>query len=912
MKLAKRFIALAVVAVMLVSSCFVANAATAAVTLTKTAGHNVTSDGKVVFAKYNVYGSVSNHTEASTVLEFNPADGYIPMAFAKNAGSAYTLDEQYTDAIGKYGYEVAGIINGSFFSTADGTLCGNLIVDGKVSCAHVDYYDSFVAFGADGSMNIVNSQLAFTLRINGTEVPNGLAYLNKKYSVCGDWGTDRFFYYDTSCGSAADTSVAGYEIICKKVNNSELAVGQTLFGEVVEIRKSSYGAKFGESGQLSDRFVLFVRDGSANCSYVNNLKVGDTVSIDTEETVAASREIMEKANSVITNVGWLVKDGVDQTNLVGSVGTHDVDGTFARWTAFGQKADGSYVFFTSEGGSTGQSGRSITLKDVAATMMKLGCVNVIRMDGGGSSAMYVSNTGSGSPGYVQSHSRDVSDCILIVKKSSLVDSSLNAELKTLVNNAKNNNPDSETQAIIAEAEAVLASSAPVSGDVKRLIMQLSPASSLKRALSAASRVDANDFNAHILNELRNAYDAGSELYYGGGTEAEFAAAANNINTYLNKSSSVVVSLGASYTVSDQGRDNYLDNGTLLTDGGKGGADAGLEGVYAGWSTGSAEVVLDLGSKQSFDSYKIYLAAGNYGIPSPKSIMKLEVYTSNSKTSGYTLAGTSTEAVLTSGTGNADNTWSTYTMSIAGDIINARYVKFVVTNTGASNKFVWMDEVEVVRNGAPSAYSNKVTNNIYVTSFDASILSGNCNIFTSDWGTVTVANGNHAWTTNVLCTWDSSVGAYVVTKVSKGSGNATPAVTLASNQILICAHSWDTTVPGSSANEALLAKAKVGQKLLCYGVDIANKSMSCAAYIKFIDKDATDPDLELVTDNPGTGEKGDVNGDGTIDMFDYLLVKSFYFEVSVPSDDEFYRADYNDDGVIDMFDYLGVKTAYFNS
>ncbi len=58
--------------------------------------------------------------------------------------------------------------------------------------------------------------------------------------------------------------------------------------------------------------------------------------------------------------------------------------------------------------------------------------------------------------------------------------------------------------------------------------------------------------------------------------------------------------------------------------------------------------------------------------------------------------------------------------------------------------------------------------------------------------------------------------------------------------------------------------------------------------------------------------GDVNNDGSVDMFDYLMVKSFYFEVTSPTDDQFVRADMNQDGVIDMFDYLLVKSAYFNS
>ncbi len=59
-------------------------------------------------------------------------------------------------------------------------------------------------------------------------------------------------------------------------------------------------------------------------------------------------------------------------------------------------------------------------------------------------------------------------------------------------------------------------------------------------------------------------------------------------------------------------------------------------------------------------------------------------------------------------------------------------------------------------------------------------------------------------------------------------------------------------------------------------------------------------------------KGDVNADGVIDMFDYLLIKGIYFENYIPTDAEFNRADVNDDKVVDMFDYLLVKTFYFES
>ncbi len=842
MKLTKRIVAFALVAVMLVSTCAVmASAATASVSMSYVTGHNVTSDGAVKYSKYNTYGGNSGHTEATTVLTFNPANGYIPMAFVKSAGWASTLDKQYSEAINKYGYEVAGVINGSFFSTADGTLCGNLIVDGKVSCAHVDYADSFVAFDSDGNMNIVNSCLAFTLRINGTEVPNGLAYLNKRQDMCGDWGNDRFFYYDTSCGSAADSSSQGLDIICEKIDNSELAVGKTLFGRVVEIKQNTAGSSFGTSGQLSNRFVLSVKNGSSYAAYANGLKVGDSVSITTTETVEASREIMENANSVITNVGWLVKNGVDQTNINSSVGTHSVN-TLARWTAFGRKANGEYVFFTSEGGSTGQSGRSITLKEVAAAMIKLGCTDVIRMDGGGSSAMYVSNTGSGSAGYVQSHSRSVSDCILIVKKSSLVDTSLNAQLRTYIANAKANNPTAEVSAIIAEAEACLAETYPVSGDVKRYLMDLSPMASLGRALTRADSISVGDYNPHVLNELRTYYDQGAAAYYKGNTSADIAGLASKINAALDKKTgSSSVSVGASYSVTNTRTDVYKDNGTKLTDGNKGAVDAGSGSAYSGF-TGNAEVVIDLGSAKTFNTFTAYLAGGAWGIGVFENNWKVDVSYSNSKSGTYTTVGSDTEAVQKTGTGKNDETWSTYTMTLSSDTdITARYVKIKVTNTWGGH--VWMDEVEVGYKADAGAYSAPVTDYIFVTKFNEYVYGGDCIVYTPDFGTITEDKANHRYTVNVLLEWNASVGAYVVKSVAQGSGAGTvPSVSLTSNQLYIACHAEDSRIPGSGINTTRLSSVKPGQKMLCYGIDITNKTQSCAAYIKFIDANATDPDL----------------------------------------------------------------------
>ena len=55
------------------------------------------------------------------------------------------------------------------------------------------------------------------------------------------------------------------------------------------------------------------------------------------------------------------------------------------------------------------------------------------------------------------------------------------------------------------------------------------------------------------------------------------------------------------------------------------------------------------------------------------------------------------------------------------------------------------------------------------------------------------------------------------------------------------------------------------------------------------------------------ELGDVNGDGKINMFDYMLLKSIYLGKHNPSDVEFARGDINKDGKLNMFDYIAVKS-----
>lgn len=58
--------------------------------------------------------------------------------------------------------------------------------------------------------------------------------------------------------------------------------------------------------------------------------------------------------------------------------------------------------------------------------------------------------------------------------------------------------------------------------------------------------------------------------------------------------------------------------------------------------------------------------------------------------------------------------------------------------------------------------------------------------------------------------------------------------------------------------------------------------------------------------------GDVNGDGTVDAFDYLLAKRICFGTYVPTEEELKRCDIDGDGKVSAMDYLLIKRKAFGT
>lgn len=67
--------------------------------------------------------------------------------------------------------------------------------------------------------------------------------------------------------------------------------------------------------------------------------------------------------------------------------------------------------------------------------------------------------------------------------------------------------------------------------------------------------------------------------------------------------------------------------------------------------------------------------------------------------------------------------------------------------------------------------------------------------------------------------------------------------------------------------------------------------------------------ELLDSKPAY-DTGDVTGDGKVNMFDYMKVKSYYFNLATLTEDQIARADLTGDGKVNMFDYMKLKAIVF--
>ncbi len=493
---------------------------------------------------------------------------------------------------------------------------------------------------------------------------------------------------------------------------------------------------------------------------------------------------------------------------------------------------------------------------------------------------------------------------------------------------------------------------------------------LATAISNAEDERYYDYSETGINTLRTAYSNAVSVYNdSNSTSADYESARETLEAAMESSTVSVISTGKSYTTTEafNPSGSQADNGVKLTDGDKGNSDGGTEEFFG---AKGCEVVVDLGSVQNSNIYKIYMTAGDWGVAVPYGDqLQMEILTSTNGTN-YTSVTTANNAIRT---GVKNGNWETVTLTATLDTaVSARYVKFIINST-ATNNFVWIDEVEVL-SGEPL-----LSGHVYINGMNEKVGSGDCIVYTPSFGEITVSTANHAYTANIVAKWDQSQYAYVVTDKFYGEGTATKSVTLTDGEIMIAAHNWETgitdgtAIAGSAANANTLYALQIGDVIKLDGVDTYTVAMSVACYAKIVSSAAVEtPEVhvhtpgeetctggqvclgcgevlkeaeghdngiwsieenlkvrkctkcdetleseEIVIDGVGDVKYvlGDVNNDGSLSATDYMMLKKVVFasmdvsDLKEPDTAEL-RSDMNGDGKFTATDYFMLKKAIF--
>ena len=326
------------------------------------------------------YYKTGSTRQSCYTMEYNPkTTPFRSYIYHTKVSYGYRVSDDAASAAAK-GMKVYGAVNGDFFSmnsanygTPDNMFCS----EGKLKSSTVTTGTDFkLYFSADGSAHVAQSKLKYTLTIGGTDYSSSFGYVNKRPKSL----ENKFYYFDNDVYSSTPALSNCKYIMCT-YNSGEIGIGKTITGTVSAITTS------GNSALTGKNFVLLCGSGLGT----SNIKVGNTVTINVQETLAESKAGLESAQHVITARFVLIHNGVDRwKNGNGEIPYVDaMTNIVAHRTVFGLKPDGTIVYFVCDGWNSSQW-NGLTFTNIVSMMQGLGCTEVVNLDGDGSSNCIIS------------------------------------------------------------------------------------------------------------------------------------------------------------------------------------------------------------------------------------------------------------------------------------------------------------------------------------------------------------------------------------------------------------------------------------------------------------------------------------------------------------------------------------------
>ena len=223
----------------------------------------------------------------------------------------------------------------------------------------------------DGQVSLVDGPAVSLTRVNqrdnSTVKPS---HLNKWRSESGGI---YLLNQDFSAVSTRTSTPGWYVRMALMEEDEPLTVNSTLELEVTELLQSDQPLAIGDG-----EYILTAADASGYLSVFQSFQVGDRITL----TTSCEDEALSHAQWAGGVGDIMVWDGQLTDS---SQWTYAKDGRQPR-TALGMKEDGTLLVYAVDGRQSGYSS-GLSQKDLAAEMIRRGCVWSVNLDGGGSTAI---------------------------------------------------------------------------------------------------------------------------------------------------------------------------------------------------------------------------------------------------------------------------------------------------------------------------------------------------------------------------------------------------------------------------------------------------------------------------------------------------------------------------------------------
>lgn len=323
--------------------------------------------------------------EALYSLTLSPDSSAFPIVVPGD-GTVYwgaTLNSAITYAK-SLGYHVLGGINADFFSTSTGVPLGIVIRDGEYLSSPEG--QTAILFQEDGTVQLTQPEVTLTLtNQGGSQLASNagqsvsLTHFNKYRNPSGLY----LFSEDFSTVSTR-TSTAGWMVRMKVVEGT-LSIGSSVTLQVEDVFLTD-GETYPHAQAIGEGYFILSAAATAGLdSEFSKFAVGDTV------TLTATCD-----DPLLSQTAWACGGGdilVQNGQLTDSSGWDSaISATRNPRTLLGVREDGTIQLTVVDGRKSSHS-NGVSLKVAAEELLAQGCVTVINLDGGGSSAMSVNLPG---------------------------------------------------------------------------------------------------------------------------------------------------------------------------------------------------------------------------------------------------------------------------------------------------------------------------------------------------------------------------------------------------------------------------------------------------------------------------------------------------------------------------------------